>query len=67
MPLNINGVEVSVYPDALALAQVRGDDRVGQVFIRCTIGQGGDAAENRRGASTFHPPSPRHHIRHPTR
>jgi hypothetical protein len=54
MPLNINGVEVSVYPDALALAQVRGDDRVGQVFVRCTIGQGGDAAENRRAEANSH-------------
>lgn len=47
-PLNINGVEISVYPDVLALAQVRGDNRVGQVFIRCTIGQSGEPAENRR-------------------
>lgn len=47
-PLNINGVEISVYPDALALAQVRADNRVGQVFIRCTIGQPGENAENRR-------------------
>lgn len=54
MPLNINGVEISVYPDALALAQVRGDDRVGQVFIRCTIGQQGDAAENRRAEANSH-------------
>lgn len=52
--LNINGVEISVYPDALALAQVRGDDRVGQVFIRCTIGQQGDAAENRRAEANGH-------------
>lgn len=52
--LNINGVEISVYPDALALAQVRGDDRVGQVFIRCTIGQQGDTAENRRAEANGH-------------
>lgn len=52
--LNLNGVEISVYPDALALAQVRGDDRVGQVFIRCTIGQQSDAAENRRAEANSH-------------
>ena len=52
--LNINGVEVSVFPDALALSQARGDDRVGQVFIRCTIGQPGDAAENRRAEANVH-------------
>ena len=52
--LNINGVEISVFPDALALAQMRGDDRVGQVFIRCTIGQQGDAAENRRAEANGH-------------
>lgn len=45
-PLNINGVEVSVAPDALVLDNRR--QRVGQAFIRCTIGTGGDAAENRR-------------------
>lgn len=44
--LNINGVEVSVVPDALVLDNRR--DRVGQAFIRCTIGSTGDAAENRR-------------------
>jgi len=44
--LNINGVEVSVASDALVIDNRRG--RVGQAFIRCTIGTGGDAAENRR-------------------
>lgn len=52
--LNINGVEISVFPDALALSQVRGDDRVGQVFIRCTIGQPNNAAENRRAEANSH-------------
>lgn len=44
--LNINGVEVSVAPDAIAIDNRR--QRVGQAFIRCTIGSSGDAAENRR-------------------
>lgn len=44
--LNINGVEISVAPDAIVLDNRR--QRVGQAFIRCTIGTGGDAAENRR-------------------
>lgn len=52
--LNINGVEISVFPDALALSQARSDSRVGQVFIRCTIGQQGDAAENRRAEANSH-------------
>ncbi|MFU7529305.1 hypothetical protein [Qipengyuania sp. ASV99] len=45
-PLNINGVEISVFPDILVLDNRR--QRVGQAFIRCTIGTSGDAAENRR-------------------
>lgn len=45
-PLNIAGVEVSVAPELIAIDGRRG--RVGQAFIRCTIGQGGDAAEGRR-------------------
>ncbi|WP_157096698.1 hypothetical protein [Tsuneonella dongtanensis] len=45
-PLNINGVEVSVAPDALVIDNRRA--RVGQAFIRCTIGGAGEAAENRR-------------------
>ena len=44
--LNINGVEISVVPDALVLDNRR--ERVGQAFIRCTIGNTGEAAENRR-------------------
>lgn len=45
-PLNINGVEISVAPDALVIDNRR--ERVGQAFIRCTIGTAGEAAENRR-------------------
>ncbi len=44
----IHGVEVTVYPDAIAEVR-RGDELlIGEVFIRCTIGAPGDAAENRR-------------------
>lgn len=46
--LNINGVEISVAPDAIVRDQRRAPQRVGQAFIRCTIGGAGDAAENRR-------------------
>lgn len=53
-PLNINGVEVSVFPDSLSMSQARQEPRVGQVFIRCTIGQTGDAAENRRTEANGH-------------
>lgn len=52
--LNINGVEISVAPDVVALTRRRDDVRVGQVFIRCTIGTAGDAAENRRGEANGH-------------
>lgn len=45
-PMNINGVDVSVAADAIALDKRR--ERVGQAFIRCTIGSAGEAAENRR-------------------
>ena len=54
-PLFINGVEISVWPDAIARGTTRGDEvRVGEVFIRCTIGQTGDAAENRRSDANGH-------------
>jgi hypothetical protein len=46
--LNINGVEVTVFPDAISTAEARDGMRVGEAFIRCTIGTPGDAAENRR-------------------
>ena len=52
--LNINGVEISVSPDAIVRDRRRDDVRVGQVFIRCTIGQGGDAAEGRRAEANGH-------------
>lgn len=52
--LNIRGVEVSVFPDVVASIQQRGVDRVGQVFIRCTIGQTTDVAENRRAEANGH-------------
>lgn len=45
-PLNIGGVEISVSPELIAIDGRRG--RVGQAFVRCTIGQGGEAAEGRR-------------------
>lgn len=53
-PLNINGVEISVAPDAIALTHRRDEDRVGQVFIRCTMGAAGDAAEGRRAEANGH-------------
>lgn len=52
--LNIRGVEVSVFPDVVASIQQRGVDRVGQVFIRCTIGQTTDVAENLRDEADGH-------------
>ncbi|WP_172267234.1 hypothetical protein [Caulobacter sp. RHG1] len=47
----VSGVEISVYPDAIAH---RGGDRVGQAFIRCTIGGSNDSAENRRQEANSH-------------
>lgn len=44
--LNISGVDISVVPDAISVDARRG--RVGQGFIRCTIGGAGEAAEGRR-------------------
>ena len=53
--LNINGVEISVYPDVVASIQHRGVSRVGQVFIRCAIADGNNnLAENRRAAANGH-------------
>lgn len=52
--LHLNGVEISVSPDALAFTPHRDGDRVGQVFIRCAIGGEGDAAENRRADANQH-------------
>ena len=53
-PLNINGVEISVTPDIVALETRRNDIRVGEVFVRCTIGGAGEAAEGRRGEANGH-------------
>jgi len=53
-PLTISGVEVTVWPDAIALVDGRDSSRVGEVFIRCTIGASGDAAENRRSEANGH-------------
>ncbi|MDB5451698.1 MAG: hypothetical protein JWO33_276 [Caulobacteraceae bacterium] len=50
----IAGVEVSVAPDAVARIARAGEQRVGEVFIRCTIGTTGDAAENRRAEANGH-------------
>ena len=52
--LAINGVDVSVSCDAVAIANARSGVRVGQVFIRCAIGSEGDAAENRRADANGH-------------
>lgn len=52
--LIINGVEVSVYPDAIVRCATRGVERVGEAFIRCAIGSDGDAAENRRADANAH-------------
>ena len=52
--LHINGVEISVAPDVVALDRRRSDLRVGEVFVRCTIGAAGDAAEGRRGEANGH-------------
>jgi hypothetical protein len=46
--LTIQGVEVMVFPDAIAEVQRGNELLVGEVFIRCTIGGAGEAAENRR-------------------
>ncbi len=52
--LNISGVEISVAPDLIVTAASRNGPRVGQAFIRCTIGMAGDAAENRRAEANGH-------------
>lgn len=50
----IAGVEVSVAPDAIARVTRGAEQRVGEVFIRCTIGTTGDVAENRRAEANGH-------------
>lgn len=50
----VSGVEISVWPDAIAQATVRGVNRIGEVFLRCTIGIPGDAAEDRRSEANGH-------------
>lgn len=52
--LEINGVSVSVACDAVAVVNHRSGPRVGEVFVRCAIGQDGDAAENRRAEANSH-------------
>jgi hypothetical protein len=53
--LTIAGVEVTVWPDAIARVTTRsGESRVGEVFIRCTIGPQSDGAENRRSEANGH-------------
>jgi hypothetical protein len=52
--LVVNGVEVSVFPDVISRVTARTGERVGEVFIRCTIGGDGDAAENRRADANAH-------------
>ena len=48
-PLSIEGVEIASWPDAVAYQTPRrGDVRVGELFIRCTLGTTGDAAQERR-------------------
>ena len=49
--LPISGVEISVFPDAISY---RGGERVGEVFVRCTIGGTNDSAENRRQEANSH-------------
>ena len=50
----ISGVEVSVWPDVIARATVRGVNRIGEIFIRCTIGAVGENAESRRAEANGH-------------
>lgn len=53
--LMIGGVEVTVWPDAVARAPTRnGGDRIGEVFVRCAIGPSGESAENRRAEANGH-------------
>ena len=53
--LILSGVEITVWPDAIAtLAARNSTTRIGQVFVRCTIGASGDTAENRRAEANGH-------------
>jgi hypothetical protein len=53
--IDVSGVEISVYPDAIAYAPARGGDmRVGAVFLKCTLGLTGDSAESRRTEANLH-------------
>ena len=53
--LMIEGVEITMWPDAIAKTSVKsGGDRVGAVFIRCAIGSAGETAENRRAEARGH-------------
>lgn len=53
-PLAINGVEIAVNADAICMTARRARPRIGQVFVRCTIGTAGDAAEGRRAEANGH-------------
>lgn len=52
--LMVAGVEISVYPDALVRFNTRAGERLGEVFVRCTIGTTGENAENRRSEANGH-------------
>jgi hypothetical protein len=52
--LMIRDVEISVSCDAVAIVASRNGPRVGEVFVRCAIGNDGDAAENRRLEASGH-------------
>ncbi len=53
-PLQVNGVEVSVVPDAVCTVSSRQGGRVGELFVRCAIGGQGEAAESRRIEANVH-------------
>lgn len=52
--LVINGVEISVVPDAICISASKQGARVGQLFIRCAAGDKGEAAQGRRVESNAH-------------
>lgn len=52
--MNVAGVDISVVPDAIVVDRRRAGDRVGQAFIRCTIGAAGNAADGRRAEANGH-------------
>jgi hypothetical protein len=52
--INISGVDISVAPDAIAWTNLKDGKRIGSIFIKCTLGVLGEAAEARRTASNTH-------------